>query len=456
MLMSQTLSPKEIESIETMIKEEMLEAKIPGAAFGIINQNKVVYEKSFGIANSLTKTPLTDTSIFQIASVTKIFTSLALLTELKNANISVNAPIGDLIKGLSPKLSKLTYHQLLSHTSGMVDFIPSPEEYSLDAYTFFRNAGDSLLFTEPGRVFSYSNIGYVLSGLALEKICNKPYSQAIQDIIINPLKLTNTTFDLYEVACRSFSVGHYFNSNLNIMFPYLSHLESPLVQAAGGLFSTIKDLERVAICFINQGELDGKQIFDKDIIMTMSTGYAKNFMANGPYYGFMSYPNNAYCYGLFTFDYGKSKFIGNGGSASQMTYFIYEPEKKFAMISINNSNNEFLINSFKKIFKVVLGEKELLSTNTFESKIEWKEIVGTYTLHSLKAKNESRLEIFIKDGSLYIKFGTSTEIKMDQIGVLTYKYIIPSARFPMEVAFYRSSSGKVQYMSNFWRAWEKN
>ena len=275
MLKSQTLTPQQIASIEKIIKEEMIEAKMPGAAFGIINQNKVVYEKPFGISNSLTRIPLTDSTIFQIASVTKIFTSLALLTELKKANIGVNDPIGDVIKGLSARLSRLTYHQLLTHTSGMVDFIPSTTEFSLEPYTFFKNAGDSLLFAEPGTVFSYSNIGYVLAGLVLEKLNNKTYSQAIQNIIINPLKLTNTTFDLYQVACRSFSAGHYFNRNLNMMVPYLSRLESPLVQAAGGLFSTIKDLERFAICLINQGELDGKQVFDKDILQNMSTGYAK-------------------------------------------------------------------------------------------------------------------------------------------------------------------------------------
>ena len=455
MLKSQSLTPQQIASIEAIINEEMAEAKMPGAAFGIIDQNKVVYEKSFGLTNSLTKIPLTDSTIFQIASVTKIFTSLALLTELKKANISVNGPIGDLIRGLSTRLSKLTYHQLLTHTSGMVDFIPSTTEFSLDTYTFFKNAGDSLLFAEPGTVFSYSNIGYVLVGLALEKLCNKTYPQAIQDIIINPLKLTNTTFDLYQVACRSFSAGHRFNQKLNISLPYLSHLESPLVQAAGGLFSTVKDLESFAICLINQGVLDGKQIFDKDIIKNMSTGYAKHFMASGPYYGFMSYPNNAYGYGLFMFSYGNLRFTGNGGSGSQMAYFIYEPESKFAMISINNSNSEFLINSFKKIFEVVLGEKELQLTISIQDKLEWKAIVGTYILHNLKFKNESRLEIFEKGENLYIRFGNSQDIKMDQIDVLTYKFFNPGSRFPLELLFYRDHSGKVNYMSHFWRAWEK-
>jgi CubicO group peptidase (beta-lactamase class C family) len=452
---SQNLTPQQIASIETIINEELFDSKMPGAAFGIINQNKVLWEKSFGIANTLTKSPLTDSTIFQIASVTKIFTSLALLTELKKANINVNEPVGDIIKGLPNRLSKLTYHQLLTHTSGMVDFIPSPEDYNLGTYAFFKNSGDSLLFTEPGIVFSYSNIGYVLAGLALERISNKPYTQAIQDIIIGPMKLQNTTFDLYKVACNSFSSGHYFDQNLKMMRPYLSHLESPLVQAAGGLFSTIKDLEKFAICLINQGKFDGKQIFDNDILLNMSTGYAKQFMASGPYYGFMSYPDNAYGYGQFMFKYGDLGFIGNGGSASQMTYFIYEPQRKFAMISINNSDREFLINSFKKIFEVVLGVKESQQTRSYENKLEWKEISGTYLLHNIKAKKESRLEIFEKGESLFLRLGTSQEIRMDQIGILTYKFSFPGSRFPLEVVFYRDTLGKINYMSHFWRAWQR-
>jgi CubicO group peptidase (beta-lactamase class C family) len=454
-LNAQSLTQQQITAIETAIQDEMKTAKTPGVSIAIINNNKIVYEKWFGIANSLTKTPLTDSTVFQIASVTKIFTSLALLTELKKAGIGIEAPIGDLIKGLSPELSQVTYHQLLSHTSGMINYWPTPNEYNKDVYTFFKNVGDSVLFTKPGEVFSYSNTGYALAGLALEKLTNKPYTEAINDIILKPLKLTSTSFNFYIVACGSFSAGHSFNNNSGVMLPYIMNHEYPLLQAAGGIFSNIRDLERFAMCLMNQGELEGQKIFDKEIIEKMSMKYARNFIVSVPPFGYWSLPNNAYGYGLFTFDYGNLKFIGNAGSTSQMTYFIYEPEKKFALIIISNCEIDWLINSFKKIFEVVLGEKEQSPIMYTVNRSEWKDITGKYILHALEKKNESWLDILEKEGKLFINVSNTGEIEMEQIGGLTYKFTNPAFRFPVEVSFDKDKSGEVTYIRYMWESWQK-
>ena len=157
-LYAQGLTQQQKTTIENAIIEEMKASKTPGAAISIINDGQVVYENSFGLANSQTKIDLADTSIFQIASVTKIFTSLTLLNTLKHENISLHDPIGNVIKGLSPVLSSVTYHQLLTHTSGMKDFVPSKDQYYPSVYNFFKNTGDNILFADPGDTFSYSNI----------------------------------------------------------------------------------------------------------------------------------------------------------------------------------------------------------------------------------------------------------------------------------------------------------
>jgi len=205
LLEAQSLTQPQITAVENVITEEMKVARIPGAALAIIANNKVVYEKSFGFANSQTRVEMTDTSIFQIASVTKIFTAITLLTELRNANIGFYEPVGTVIQGLSPGLSSVTFHQLLTHTSGLIDYT-NPNDKT-EVYDFFKSIGDTILFIEPGRVFSYSNIGYALLGLTIEQLTGKTYPEAVHEAVIMPLKLNNTTFDFLKVACKSFSAG---------------------------------------------------------------------------------------------------------------------------------------------------------------------------------------------------------------------------------------------------------
>ena len=145
-LNAQTLTQTQITAIENTITEEMKVTGVPGVALAIINDNQVVYEKSFGLANSQTKIEMTDSTIFQIASVTKTFTALTILKELKEANIGVHEPIRTVITGLSPGLSSITFHQLLSHKGGLIEY--TNESDRTDIYEFFKNIGDSILFIE--------------------------------------------------------------------------------------------------------------------------------------------------------------------------------------------------------------------------------------------------------------------------------------------------------------------
>ncbi len=442
-------------AIESTIQEEMMVSGTPGASVAIINNNKIVYEKWFGKANTQTETSLNDATIFQIGSVTKIFTSLALLTELKHAGISVHSPIGELVRDLSPGLAKLTYHQLLSHTSGMIDYWPAPNECSLDPYTFFKDKGDSILFARPGEVFSYCNIAYSLAGLALEKLTNKPYPEAINDIILKPLKLNNTTFDFLTVACKSFSAGHVLDRSNGSVMTYILNVSCPLIQAAGGLYSNTPDLERFAITLMNQGEIDGQQIFEKSVIEMLSGKYSARFTSSDSPFSFLSFPNNAYGYGIFTFDYGNLKFTGNIGIASQMTYFMYVPEKKFALIILSNLQMDMLVSSFKKILDVVLGETEKPAARIEFDQKESKAITGSYLFHAFDYRNEFSADIAEKNGRLFINLPGEGETELFRTGVMEYTFISQASRLPGEILFEKDKSGVINYMRYSWASWQK-
>jgi CubicO group peptidase (beta-lactamase class C family) len=454
-LLAQSLSKHQIATIENSIVEEMKDANVPGTAIAIINNNEIVYENHFGFANSQTKTELTDKTIFQIASVTKIFTALTLLNELEKAGLNPHDSVGNVIQELSPGLSSITFHQLLTHTSGMIDYHTNKSEYTNRALDFFKQNGDNVLFAKHGDVFSYSNTGYALTGLIIEKLSGKSYPEAVHETVIKPLNLQNTTFNFFDVACKSFSVGHYYDYQKSAAIPAISRFDIPLKQAAGGIFSSIMDLERLALCLMNKGNLGQKKIFQEEILEEMSHPHAKNYTTSANYYGFMNYPNNAYGYGLFKFDYGGLSFIGNGGSGTQMSYFIYEPGEKFAMIVVSNISGQFLISSFKHIIKVVLGEEEPTNLTYKANSEEWNEITGKYIFPSLESKNSRFAWIKEKNGRLFINFNNTSDIELKPLDNLGFSYTLPSFRYPIEIGFYRDNEGNIKYLRHFWRSWIK-
>jgi CubicO group peptidase (beta-lactamase class C family) len=449
---AQNLSLQQVSEIENTIHEEMKITGVPGVALAIINENQVIFEQGFGLANTFSDLPMSDTTLFQIASITKTFTALTVLKELKEANIDVHQSIGTVIKGLSPGLSSITFHQLLSHKGGLIEYT---NEYDRnDIYDFFKSIGDSIMFIEPGRVFSYSNMGYALLDLAIQQLSGLTYPEAVDRAVFGPLNLKNTGFDLYEAASKSFTSGHIWSDGK--FTPKINHFDLPLLRAAGGLFSNLQDLERLVKCLMNEGMLEGEQVIDPVILDQMCQPYSKDFLASASSYVFhANYPNNAYGYGIWMFNYGEHRFLVSAGGGNHLTYFIYDPEAKFSMIMHSNGAWQVLYDSFIKIFEVVLGQ-ENPSKNDFEvTKKKCEKITGTYSRPAIRTDQFSTIKISESDAKLYINFNNSGDTELEQIGKLTYKYSSPYLRYPAAINFQKDESGNIAYLLYVWRAYLK-
>ncbi|MFH0757317.1 MAG: serine hydrolase domain-containing protein [Bacteroidota bacterium] len=452
LVIAQNLSPQQISEIENTINEEMNITGVPGVALAIINDKQVVFEKGFGLANTLTGLPMSESTIFQIASVTKTFTALTILKELKEAHIDVHQSIGTVIKGLSPSLSSITFHQLLSHKGGLIEY--TNESDGTDIYDFFRNIGDSILFIEPGRLFSYSNMGYALLDLAIQRLSGLTYPEAVDRDVFVPLKLKNTGYYLYEVASKSFAPGHIWSDGK--LTPKINHFDLPLLRAAGGLFSNLQDLERLVLCFMNNGILEGEQVIDPDIIDQMCQPYSKDFMASGSsYVVHYNWTDNAYGYGIWMFNYGEHRFFVTAGGGNHLTYFIYDPEAGFSMIMNSNRAWQGLYDSFIKIFEVVLGQENPSKNDIEVNEKESEEITGTYYRPAIRTDQFPTIVISEKDEKLYIKFNNSGDSELEQIGNLEYKYSSPYLRYPAAINFQKDESGNITYLLYVWRAYLK-
>jgi CubicO group peptidase (beta-lactamase class C family) len=141
--------------LERVALEELKETSTPGAAVAVVSGDRVVFAKGLGLANVESGDPVTPDTLFRIGSVTKMFTAAVLVTLAEEGRIMLDEPIGKYVKGLNPKLSLVTAHQLMSHTGGMTDESPSDygshEESALAAYV--RSLKEDHFFTESGEIF---------------------------------------------------------------------------------------------------------------------------------------------------------------------------------------------------------------------------------------------------------------------------------------------------------------
>ncbi len=155
-----------------MIKGYISINKFNGSAL-VIRNGKKFYEKSYGYQNAETKKLITKHSIFPIDSLTKSFTALLVLKLAEENKLSVEDPISTYIPDY-PKGNQIKIKYLLSNTGGIFGKFRNAKFYEM---AFFKN---ELLDFEPGTKFSYSNSGFDLLGIIVEKVTGSSYSVKIK------------------------------------------------------------------------------------------------------------------------------------------------------------------------------------------------------------------------------------------------------------------------------------
>jgi D-alanyl-D-alanine carboxypeptidase len=191
----------------------------------IQNGGQIQYHQSFGYANQQFKVPNSNETKYKIASITKLFTATLILQLYEQGKI-------DLIKTIQTYLpnytgegaEKVTIHQLLNHTSGMVNYdtVKSVEsavkngpppiyQKTMTTDEILEQYCSSALVHEPGKVFDYNNSEYIILGKIIEHLYGKPFEQVLKENILQPLKIINSDmlyqFDIIDGLADTFSSG---------------------------------------------------------------------------------------------------------------------------------------------------------------------------------------------------------------------------------------------------------
>ena len=148
-------------------------------------------------------------TLFRMGSTTKMFTAAALISLANAGKIKLDAPIGNYVKNLPPKIAALTAHQILSQSSGLRDFAPTV--FSNDDAALGQNIRlwkDDVFFTDPNKIYSYSSANYWFAGFLTEELTGKSYADSLGELVFKPLGMTRSTIRPTEAMTYPLALGH--------------------------------------------------------------------------------------------------------------------------------------------------------------------------------------------------------------------------------------------------------
>lgn len=204
---------------------------------------KIVLAKGYGMADYENSIPNTPSTRFAIASMTKQFTSMAIMQLYEKRKLKLDDKISKYFPDF-PRGDEITIHHLLTHTSGITNYTNLPEYWSVDPENVDVNAvinlfKDKPLEFNPGEAWNYSNSGYLLLGVIVEKITGKSLERYLQKNIFSPLKMKNTGVIYKNDKKMIDTVGYIGYLDIE---PIDDTLTAKTVFGAGYLYSTIEDM----------------------------------------------------------------------------------------------------------------------------------------------------------------------------------------------------------------------
>ena len=322
---AQTLPANLQTGIDSIFKD-FAKPDAPGVAVLIVKDGKVAFEKGYGMANLEYDMPVTPTSVFDIASVSKQFTGYAISTLIQEGKISPADDIHKYLPDVPDFGKKITIHNLIHHTSGLRDWPEGlhaagwrwDESFTYDDIMRMVNKQHDLDF-EPGSKYQYSNTGYNLLAAIVAKVSGKTFPEWAAENIFKPFGMQATMVnDDYSRIIPHLASSYYQDGNA-----YHKATDQLTAFGSSSIYTTVEDLSKWVIRF--QQGLAGKDPVYLRMIQTDTLNDGK--------------PNH-YAYGLGVGDYNGVKEIShNGGWASYATNISNFPDQKVGIILLSNSGN---------------------------------------------------------------------------------------------------------------------
>jgi CubicO group peptidase (beta-lactamase class C family) len=402
------------DSINAIMKQE----HIPGLMLGITSKDSVLFSGGLGYADLKSRRPVDSNSLFRLASISKMFVSLAILKLAEEGRFSLDDPLRKIAPEVPfsnpwEKDHPVRIVNLLEHTSGFDDIklntMYNTSGHDINGLHAVMTQKSSLVCRwKPGERYAYSNPNYTILGYIIEKYSGKPYARYIAENIFKPLEMHNSNFDMH--------IRHKSKDAKEYEYYREQYHEIPRIPVMDGAFAGLKSCAPDMLKFIRMFLNDGQPAFDENLIHTMETpttnpaitiglktGYAKG---NEPDPGF-----NTYLYR------GHRGFIGNCTSACE-----YSRESGYGFIISANTNCS--LNDIEDVIVAYL-EQDVTARHIHSIALNISAIkpyLGFYEYESprhkfieFKEKLMSARLVYIKNGALFTRSITGKENELVQI-----------------------------------------
>ncbi len=357
---------------ESYLKEAMQKYHIPGCAVAVSQHGKVLFQKGFGFCDQMTKAPVTENSIFGIASVTKSFTALAIIMLEDEGLLSVNDPVIKYLPNFKligvEDMSSIKIYHLLTHTTGLAPMFRREELNKLKDHLTYLAEKDYEMLGKPGEYFSYCNDTFLLLGAIIEKVAGKLYRRHITEKILNPLKMYRSTFSIDELAkYDDVTIPYEHNKQTNQLeeklWPKLGNYE-----VGGGVRSTVLDLLKYGEFYVtNENDAISRE--------TLKRMWENPFeVANGTFYGYAF---------KVTPNYNSVTLVEHGGGQPGVSSnFGFIPEEGIVVSVLCNVSNvpadEIWLAAMNTALGLPMDMLRKVEPTYHHSEAQLEKLVGTY------------------------------------------------------------------------------
>ncbi len=242
--------------LDALFADAQLDINAPSLVYGVVADGGLVHVKTYGVRNVETGAPTTAKTHYRIASMTKMMTSLLVLDLAAEGKILLDAPAETYVPALADldyptsDSRKITVRDLLHHTAGFVTDNPwadrqmarSAEEF--DAFL----AEAAPLSHAPGEKYEYSNFGYAIAGRILENVSEQSFAQLLQERLLDPLGMDDTTLDLTAIPESERAGAYHWLNNEYVEEP---PLYSGAFDPIGGIWTTAEDYGKFVSWFLS-------------------------------------------------------------------------------------------------------------------------------------------------------------------------------------------------------------
>lgn len=328
------------QKVESAIEALMEEYKAVGLSVAVVKDGELFYTKAFGLQDLETGAPLKENHVFRIASISKSFTSTAIMQLVEAGVLDLDMDFGDLV-GFpirNPQFPDevITLRMVLSHTSSIND---SQGYFVLDAIDPSKNPDWAKAYNDyaPGTKYQYCNLNFNMAGAVLERYTNTRFDELIPEKILKPLGLYGG-YNVNTLDASLFASIYEYNAETNThqvqpnayhprreeLKEYTLGYSAPIFSPTGGMKISVPHLAQYMAMHMKYGEHKGVRI-----ISEASAKEMQKPAIDDSSYGLALTNNSNYIPG--------EEMVGHTGSAYGLySHMFFHPEKKFGIVVITN------------------------------------------------------------------------------------------------------------------------